>query len=128
MTTGAAGLDKIPNLSPRLRIQTSGWLVQKNKLWPADDCRCHSQSLPLAARHITDSHFCFCGQPHHFKGSLWIETRCIERAKKPDRLPHGQLVGEPCFLKRRADLLAQLLLIIFPREPEHLHVTAAGGE
>ena len=50
---GAAGLlepvDQVPQVTPRLRVETGGRLIEKQQLWIAYQGACHGQPLLLAA-------------------------------------------------------------------------------
>src|ERR1035437_7974167 len=109
----AAGLlqpiHQIPKVTPRLWIESGGWLVEKKQFGIAHQCAGHRQTLLLPSRKSAYTGSTLLFQLTCLYGLFNRDTVPVKAAKEPQRLLHRQLVRKLCFLELNSDSLAKLV-------------------
>ncbi len=123
---GAAGpleiQDEIPELSPRLGIESGGRLVEEQELGVADEGGGHGEALLLAAGEPGDPSAALLFEPDDPHDVFNAAAPVEEAAEKSERLLYGQLFGELSLLELHAETLPQSVIVRAPTHPEDLDV------
>ena len=122
----AEALHDVPQLQAALRIEAGRRLVEKEDVGIADQRAGDGEPLLLAAGEFADARVALLIEREIAQQLLGVVPVAIERAEEPQRLEHGELLGELRFLQRDADALAQLALVLAPRQAEDLDVAGVG--
>jgi hypothetical protein len=107
-------------LPPRLRVETSGGLIEKEQIGIADNGAGECQPLLLAAGQFSDPRAALFVELHQADHVIDRSASIIEASKQTNCLFDGELFAELCFLKLNAETLTQLSLVAVPVEPEEL--------
>jgi hypothetical protein len=115
-------LDQLPELSTRLRIESSGGLVEEKQLRVSNERAGNRKSLLLSARETADPRtplFAELDDADHFVDGA---TPVVEAAEKTKSLEDGQLLRELRILELNAEPLPQIAAIVLPRSSENYHL------
>src|SRR5687768_8554764 len=121
-------LDQSPQLAPRLRIETGGWLVEKKELGVADESAGDCEALFLPARECTHARILLLAKLDDLDHALRVPGTAVEAAEEIDRFADRQLVGQLCVLKLNAKTLAQVVFVVLPGSTQDLDFTGVPGE
>src|SRR5688572_22558105 len=120
-------LDQSPELPPRLRIETCGWLVEKKELGVAHERAGDCEALLLPARECTHARILLLAKLDHLNHALRIPGTAVEAAEKVDCFADRQLLGQLCVLKLNAKALAQVVFVALPGSAKDLYFARISG-
>src|SRR5688572_15004569 len=121
-------LDQSPELPPRLRIETGGWLVEKKELGIANERAGDCEALLLTARECPHARILLLAKLDDLDHALRVPGTAVEAAEKIDCFTDRQLVGQLCVLKLNPKALAQVVFVVLPGSAEDLDFTRVSGE
>ncbi len=128
---GAAGelerFDQIPQLAPRLRIETRGGLVEKQEVRIAHQSARQRQALLLPARERAHTGVLLFSQLHPRDHFTRLRALLKEAAKQANGFRDRELLRELRFLQLNSKPLAELVRIGIPAHAEHGDLAAIGG-
>jgi hypothetical protein len=111
-----------PELSPRLRIESSRRLIEKQKLGISDESTRNSKPLFLSSGQRAYTRFGFFAKLHDIDHFLDGASVPVEASKKLERLRNRQLFGELRVLKLNTEPLAKRFAIVLPLHSEYFEV------
>jgi tumor protein p53-inducible protein 3 len=112
-------LHDVPQLQTALRIEAARGLVEEQDVRLADESTRDSKTLFLTAGEFSNAGIQLLVEREVVQQIAGIRPVPIEGAEQPQRLEHGELLAELRFLQRDAHALAQLSLMLLPREAEN---------
>ena len=125
-TFGAESRHHVPELEAALRIETRGWLVEKENVRIADERTRGCHPLFLTAGQLAHACVAFLIERKIVQQRVRIRARLVKRAEEMNRLVDGELFAELRLLQRDADALAQLAFILAPGEAEDFDFAGIG--
>jgi len=120
-------LDELPDLPPRLRVESRRRLVEEEQLRIADDGARERQTLLLSAGQLPDARGPFLVKLDETDNLGHAAAARVEAAKESHRLFDGELLGELSLLQLNAEQLTQCALVVRPTTTEDDDVSFIGA-
>src|SRR5262245_17651622 len=122
--TAAAKLrEQLPELTPRLRIESGRRLIEKQQVRIARQRTGHGKPLPLTSGELSNPASSFRFELHDPEQLVDRAAAVVEGTEQPQCLFDRELVGKLRLLQLHADALTQPAVVTAPRHPENLHLS-----
>src|SRR6185437_2077535 len=119
-------LDEIPELSPRLRIESRGWFIEEKQIRVADERAGKGEPLLLTTGETADARVLLLLELHERDDIGYLSSFAKEGPKESHRFLDGEFFGELRLLELDSEALAELARLFGPPAAQDDDIAAVG--